>query len=377
MISSPLKNKSISVLPRNLEGYLSTKGWVIEGELLGQANIWHRPEQNHFEYEVIQPRSLEVKGYAQRVVDAINEIATFENRHPDIVLKEVENFYSDSVRIQVVHSDVEEGTIPIEDGVLLIEKSRDLLAATTLSAFTKKAHFTGQKNADAQKFIKQLRLGQTEVGSFIVNIIAPIPETINTQIDQDEMSVTRAVTNNLARSLIALRKGIELYKASESIFEFESMIQSGVSANLCDALIGLSGYSKSRSFNISINRAGAELDTQELPKTFNFLPEHVPTLETASAFYKGNYVINEYEAFGLVSKMMHLQQDDFGEITLRSSVRGLEKNVVIQLPMEHYWRSVHAHENGEIISCKGVLHVTAKSAKLLDSYDFKVVGVYK
>ncbi|TOO51119.1 hypothetical protein CGH34_25850, partial [Vibrio parahaemolyticus] len=127
------------------------------------------------------------------------------------VLKEIESFYSDSVKIRVVHSDVEEGTIPIEDGVLLIEKSRDLLAATTLSTFSKKAYFTGQRNTEAQNFIKQLRLGQTEVGSFIVNLIAPIPETINSQLDQDEMSVTRAVTNNLSRSLVALEKA-KLFK---------------------------------------------------------------------------------------------------------------------------------------------------------------------
>ncbi|WP_345858293.1 hypothetical protein [Shewanella algae] len=374
MITSPLKNKAVSVSPKNLEGYLSAKGWVVEGEVFGQAKIWHRPEHDFYEYEVIQPKSMEVSGYIQRVVDAINEIASFESRQPDIVLKEIESFYSDSVKIRVVHSDVEEGTIPIEDGVLLIEKSRDLLAATTLSTFSKKAYFTGQRNTEAQNFIKQLRLGQTEVGSFIVNLIAPIPETINSQLDQDEMSVTRAVTNNLSRSLVALEKGIDLYNASESIFEFESIIQNGVSANLCDALIGLSGFSKSRSFNISICRAGAEIDTQELPTIFKFLPEHVPTLEVASAFYKGNYVINEYEAFGLVSKMTHLPQDDFGEITVRSSVRGIEKNVVIQLCMEHYWQAVHAHENGELVSCKGALHVTAKSAKLLESHGFKVIG---
>jgi hypothetical protein len=72
--------------------------------------------------------------------------------------------------------------------------------------------------------------------------------------------------------------------------------------------------------------------------------------------------------------MTHLPQDDFGEITVRSSIRGVEKNVAIQLSLEHYWQAVHAHENEELISCRGSLHVTAKSAKLLDSYGFKVVG---
>ncbi|WDE08809.1 hypothetical protein SG34_033490 [Thalassomonas viridans] len=374
MIPSQLKNTSANVQPKNLKSYLLSKGWVAEGEVLGQATIWHRPEENYYDFEVIQPKSADVNGYVQRVVDAVIEIASFEERDALKVLKDINNFFSDSVKIRVVHSDVEEGTIPIEDGVLLIEKSRDLLAATTLSTFCKKAYFTGQRNAEAQSFIKQLRLGQTEVGSFIVNLIAPIPEIVNSQLDQDEMSVTRAVTNNLSRSLVALGNGLESYEKSESVFEFESIIQNGVSANLCDALVGLSGFSKSRAFTISICRAGIEADTQELPTQFSFFPQQVPTLELASAFYKGNYVIKSYEAFGVVSKMTHLPDDDFGEITVRSSIRGVEKNVSVQLPLENYWQAVHAHESSEVVSCKGSLSVTAKSAKLIEPYEFKIVG---
>lgn len=282
MISSPLKNVSIKIPPINLEGYLLSKGWVAEGDLLGQATIWHRSDKEHFNFEVILPKSMEIKGYCQRIIDAINELAIFEDRDPHNILKEIESFFSDSVKIRVVHSDVEEGTIPIDDGVLLIEKSRDLLTATTLSTFNKRSYFTGQRNLEAQNFIKQLRLGQTEVGSFIVNLIAPISDTINSQVEQDKMSITRAITNNLSRSLVAIGRGIESYKRTESIFEFESVVNHGVSANLCDALIGLTGITKSRSFTINICRAGVELDTQVLPTEFEFSPEQVPLLNSCS-----------------------------------------------------------------------------------------------
>lgn len=374
MNTTNLNALSVNMQPSTLQKYLLSKGWVADGELFGQAIIWHRPEGDAFDYEVLQPTSEDVKGYKQRMMDAIHSIAEFEGRDFRSVLNDLDNFLSDSVKIRVVHSDVNEGTIPIEDGVLLIEKSRDLLAATTMSTFKKKAYFTGQRGAEAQDFIKNLRLGQTEVGSFIVNLIAPVEQLSDSQMDQDEMSVTRAVTNNLSRSLIALEQGLHSYKVTANVFEFESIIKNGVSANLCDALIGLSGMAKSRSFSITIGRAGVEFDRQDLPNKFDFLPEQVPALEVASAFYKGNYVIESYEAFGLVSKMTHLVDDEYGEITIRSLVRGIEKNVVIQLPLENYWQAVHAHERAEFVSCKGTLNVTAKSAKLIDPEAFRVVG---
>ncbi|MCU8073755.1 hypothetical protein ACGMNB_16870 [Shewanella oncorhynchi] len=371
---SQLKNITHNIPPKNLECYLRSNGWVPDGDVFGQATIWHRREEGFFDFEVIQPTSINIKGYQQRILDAVNSLSEFENRSPLKIIRAIDNFFSDSVKIRVVHADVEEGTIPIDDGVLLIEKSRDLLAATTLSTFRNKAHFTGQRNTDVQNFIKQLRLGQTEVGSFVVNLIAPIVESFDAQLDQDKISITRAVTNNLSRSLLALENGIKSYQNTESVFELESIVESGVSANLCDALVGLSGTAKTRSFTISIYLAGAEADIQNMPKQFNFCSEQVPTLELASAFYKGNYVIKAYEAFGLVSRMTHLPDDDFGEITVRSLVRGVEKNVVMQLALNDYWDAVHAHERKEFVSCKGALHVTAKSAKMLDSHNFKVVG---
>lgn len=93
MISSPLKNISIKLPPINLEGYLLSKGWIPEGEILGQATIWHRSDKKHFNFEVIQPKSMEIKGYCQRIIDAINELAVFEDRAPHNILKEIENFF--------------------------------------------------------------------------------------------------------------------------------------------------------------------------------------------------------------------------------------------------------------------------------------------
>lgn len=357
----------------SLESYLSIKGWISDGEISDHAIIWHRPENENFEHEVIQPKSPEIKGFYQRIIDAIAAIADFEKRDSFYILKDIESLFSDSVKIRVVHSDVSEGTIPINDGVLLIEKSRDLLAASTLSTFTKKSYFSGQRSEAVQNFIKQLRLGQTEVGSFIVNIYAPIISPDNIQLDDNSMSITRAVTNNLSRSLLALSAVINKYQNTQDIFEFESIISKGVSANLCDALIGLSGEQKNRSFSISIALASSESDLQELPKKFNFFPEQISSLEYASAFYKGNYIIKSYSLYGLVNKLKHLPNDNFGEVSVRSVVRGVEKNISLQLSIEDYWKAFHAHKNQQYVSCEGALHVSSKSAKLIDYSSFVVV----
>jgi len=349
--------------PKSLSGYLESKGWIKDGNVFDHALIWHREEPEFYDFEVIQPLSVDIKAYRQRVFDALNALAEYEQRSEQSIAIDIENFYSDLVKIRVVHEDVEGGSIPIDDGVLLVEKARDLLLASTLSTFKKKRHFTGQRSKNVQDYLNQLRMGQTEVGSFIVNLIAPIRLYESSQIDEDHMSFTRAVTNNLSRSLLALSHSIDSYEKSSNVFDFEEVIDRGVSANLCDALCGLSGSNKSRAFNIFIALAGSESDNQELPKKFSFKPSKVPLLEIASSYYKGKYTINDYEVHGLVSKMKHLPDDEYGEITVKSLVRGVDKNVVIQLPLDNYWQAVRAHECSHLVNCKGVLNVTPRSAR--------------
>lgn len=373
MSASLLKKYISKISLSNLESYLSINGWVPDTEMSNHAIVWHRSEDGSFEHEVIQPKSSEIKGFYQRIIDALVAIAHFEKRDPFFVLKDIESLFSDSIKIKVVHSDVAEGTIPIDDGVLLIEKSRDLLAASTFSTFTKKAYFNGQRSDIVQSFIKQLRLGQTEIGSFVVNIHAPIILSDDVQTDKNSISITRAVTNNLSRSLSALETVIKTYQNTQDVFAFESIISKGVSANLCDALIGLSGEKKNRAFSINIVLAGSEIDHQELQKNFTFLPEQVSSLEYASDFYKGNYIIKSYELHGLVNKLKHLPDDNFGEITVRSVVRGIEKNISLQLSIEDYWKAFHAHKNQQRVICKGTLHVSSKSAKLIEYSNFITV----
>lgn len=373
-MSSLINNKFIEEInPKALSGYLESKGWIKDGNVFEHAFIWHRKEPESYDFEVIQPLSTDIKAYKQRVYDALNALAEYEERTVQIIAVDIINFYSDLVKVRVVHDDVEGGSIPIDDGVLLVEKARDLLLASTLSTFKKKRHFSGQRSKDVQDYLNQLRLGQTEVGSFIVNLIAPIQFYDSSQIDEEHVSFTRSVTNNLSRSLQALSNSIDRYEKSSNVFDFEEVIDKGVSANLCDALCGLSGSNKTRSFNITIALAGSESDNQELPKKFSFKPSTVPFLEIASSYYKGKYTIKDYEVYGLVSKMKHLPDDEYGEITVKSLVRGVDKNVVIQLPLENYWQAVHAHECSHLVSCKGVLNVTPRSARLLDEFDFRTI----
>ena len=362
------------IIPVRLELYLLSTGWIENGSISDKAKVWHRPEEKNFDLEILQPVNEDLKDYSQRLYEAIHNLSEYENRSPLKVISDLKNFDSDIVKIRVISPDVDGGAIPIDDGVLLFEKAKELLVSSTLSTFKKKRFFSGSWPAVVKEFMNTLRFGQTERGSYIVNVIAPVSHFSEKELPEADCSITRSISNNLARSLGATMVALENYEKTNDLISFEGAVSSGVSANLCDAIIGMSGSSKSRDVEISIELAASEKDSQEIIRKHRFTSSHIPILSTASEYYKGNFVIKNYEASGLVIRMDHEPAEDYGVIRVTSTVNGTDKNISIQLSLDDYWEAVKAHKPRLPVVCQGDLHVTPRSAFLADPRNFRVIN---
>ncbi|KFX81173.1 hypothetical protein KR99_25185, partial [Ralstonia solanacearum] len=165
------RRRDLEVSFDQLRAYLQHKQWFEDGKIRNVATIWHR--QDNEDAEVVLPLSY-VKDYWQRMRDALASIASFEERTVHEVLSEVKRLFANVITIRVVHDDTNDGTIPINDGVLLIAKARDLLSAAARSLYAKRKQFTRGAPKEAKEYLETLLLGQTEVGSYVVNVIAPV-----------------------------------------------------------------------------------------------------------------------------------------------------------------------------------------------------------
>lgn len=374
MISPSQLNAVKSLTPNQLSSYLSYSGWLAEGVVNDVAQIWHRKEKEYERFEIIQPVTKEIKDYSQRILDLVEVLAEFEQRSVVEVINDLSNFFADVIKVRVMHEDVKEGSIPLNDGVMLFEKAKDLMVSAVKSTYSKRKYFGGGKLADEiVNFLEKMRLGQTEYGSYVVNLIAPIMYKEEQQEELVKTSVTRAITENLSRSLTAIDRSIEEYKSTQSMSSFDSAIESGVSANLCDALIGISGELKNRNVKVSISLSGAEADLREIKQEHTFDSEVIPYLQIASDYYKENYILYDQVVSGLVIKLSHEENEEIGAIYISASIHGDEKSVKIELPTEDYWQAHSAHKKSQLIECSGDLHVSPRSAKLLNVRNFHVI----
>lgn len=375
MINSVSQEEAKLLTPYQIAAYLNDTGWHEDGVLGNVAQIWHRKEPKWSEFEIMQPLSQTLKDYHPRVKELIFCLSEFEGRKAQDVLKDISEFYSDVIRVRVIHDDVEGGTIPLSDGVLLIKKAKELLLSAAKSTFSKKKYFaSGALSEELVRFVDQLRLGQTERGSYIVNLLAPIEAKIDKQEDISSTSVSRAVTKNLARSLHAIDESVERFKETRNLTAFDSAVEKGVSANLCDALIGLSGEALTRDVNISLSLSRSEPEEEELPLTYILKSDQLKYLEEASNYFKEIYILNDKTISGSVVKLSHLEGEEVGIAVITTDVNGFDRNVSVELPLDEYWRAHEAHGKSENVEVTGDLHISPRSAKLLNWRDFKVIG---
>ncbi|KPX97193.1 Uncharacterized protein ALO63_02431 [Pseudomonas amygdali pv. mori] len=361
------------ITPAQLETYMLSHGWFRDGDFKGLASIWHRSGTDQSDAEILLPNSASAQDFTDRMVDAVIAISQFEDRSFPTVLKEVMGHFADLVRIRVFHSDVDAGTIPINDGVLLNIRARDLMASAVMSTASKRRHFMGKRSPEVKEYINSLRLGQTEVGSYIVNIIAPVGPSQSDQGSFEDIPLSNIVTANLASSLEALTFAVNEFSSIGDLTVFDAAVTSGASSNMCDALVGLSGAEKKRGFEISITPSHRPEVVSQI-KSFRFDVESVVKIADASAYYKDNYVLPARTVIGSIRRLDRPLNDEAGTITIATMVGELEKHVSIQLGPDEYMDAVNAHKQKAAIQCTGDLHVSARSSKLLNPSGFRVLS---
>ena len=358
-----------------LEAYLLSRQWFEDGKIRSVATIWHKHQDE--DAEVVLPLSY-VKDYQQRIRDALMAIASIEMREVPDVIGDVRQLFSNVITVRVVHEDTEGGTIPINDGVLLISKARDLLSAAAQAVYAKRRHFSGPAPKDARDYLDTLLLGQTEIGSYVVNVIAPnqasfvVEQASTTQTIADAVSLSQAITSSLVTGLAAFSKASTKYVELGSLKAFDDAVLSGVSANFCDALLGFSGEKRNRTFEITVAAAADPMFGSESRK-FEFDGTQVEVLEKVSGYYKDDYILRDRVVTGYITKLVRPRDETAGTITLDSIFGDVERKVQVSLTGDDYHLAVIAHDNGEMVRVQGDVHVKPKNVELLNAKSFGVI----
>lgn len=82
-----------TIAPDRFSNYLTATGWLEDGKVEDIAGVWHRPEPSNYSHEVIQPKMTSVRGYFQRLKEALDAVALYEQCDISKVIDRIQNFF--------------------------------------------------------------------------------------------------------------------------------------------------------------------------------------------------------------------------------------------------------------------------------------------
>ena len=364
-----------SVTPRGVHAYLAANGWIKLGPCQGNTGDVYCLREDERE-AVLVPASAEFADYVTRLIQLTETLGRVENRRQATILTDLSLAEVDLIRVRLPKT-YDDSSIPLSAGVGLLDESRKLLLAAACSASRPQRLFRAGRNQKAAAYIDHVRLGQTEPGSFVVNLLAPVTPSL-AKAESAQLPLLDPFERRVARMLVsglrASREATELVNRGEDIGAFEERIGKGVSANLCQATANLinTGSGLNVSVSWALTRQPHE-DQADERAVVAFAPSDAPVLEEAARILADQQERYDERIEGYVSALARDQPDPDGRVTIRAVIDGALASVKAQFSQSEYSRIADAHTRRMSVSLEGDLQREGQRWRLINPRDLTVI----
>lgn len=339
-----------AVCPLDVVDYLRAQRWREDKCQQDKYAIWKREIDNE-PVEILLPLNTAYRDYATRIAEALHTLEVVEQRSQHDILTDIQNIAYDVTRISAEGKDLAGGTISLQGGAQFVVSVQRLFLAAAHSAVQPRPVYDDHVPEAAAAHVQQARI-RIGHGSFTVAVYTPVASDgqPHAQSDSQETPFSRRVTLLLIQALHNLRSAVERAASGGSIEPLREVARDGISADLCDALIGL--YAGSQADRITFNVAWSPLRPApaDTVSAVEIPAGAVPFLrDIRDAVPRENVVVQ-----GFVVDLEWLDAY-YGWVTIGGLIDGAPRLVVCELEGENYWRAVEAYKRRRAIRCTGDL----------------------
>lgn len=343
-----------SISPRSLRYYLEAQGWQKTREFGQHGLVYGRAETDT---ELLLPRSSGLADYARRVHELVHFLGQLEGRTPRAVLRDLSVAEMDLIRVHLPEAHTGP-SIPINDAELLLTEARNLLGAAACSVNTPQRAFRVGRHKAATSYLDTVHMGQTERGSFIVNLLSPVPPDLVKPAQhglfpaEPAPPFERQVVRKLNTGLRAARDAVRQADGGGDISGFEDRLHDGVSANLCSAAARLiergRGLVVSISWSLNRPEPGGRAETR-------FTGSDAPVLKEASRVLTGRQERVNESIDGYVFRLARDKSAREGTVTIKTPIDGELTSVKVAFGPQDYHLVSRAHAERQTVSLEGDL----------------------
>jgi hypothetical protein len=229
------------------------------------------------------------------------------------------------------------------------------------------------------EYLSRVRMGQTERGSYVLTILSPVAPAL---APEGELPLglappepyERQVIRTLAEGLAAMEQAARQAASSGGMAAFEHAVGLGVSANLCEAVAGLSAVSPADGLDIRIAWSRTRPAEPSIPSRIVLGSDSIPLIQEAARLFKDTAPVEDVEIQGFVTRLARGPREPSGDVTLEGLVDGQLRRAVVELGEGIYSQAVQAHEQRQRVACAGDLVKERGGFRLQNPRHFRVLS---
>lgn len=369
------------VTPQRVIRLLTDSDWVQTG---GRSGLYARfaarqAENDQLGHSVVIPLNPEAPDYQTVLVEAIDALKAIRTDDDGTdVVNRILTTPTDEFSF-AKETAAPRGWIRWDDGMSLLESARAFLASGAKSAREPAKYFGNRYGQFAKRFLGEVMMGQTAVGSYVVRAYVPtstvvpihggVPVEEAALFPGTDSVVGRDVSQTLLSTLEAATDALDYFRATESFAAFTEG-DYPISYEAVRALQAIASNADE-----SAVRVAWEPDTPETPAqtwAFEFSPDAAPVLAQAAVRLMRPEPHPETPAEGTVHLLTRAEESGPGVIGITTLTGHPANKVRVQLQGNDYHRAVLAHDEGQIVHVVGNLE---KEGNLSWLYDARITSI--
>jgi hypothetical protein len=376
-MKAPIQDTKVlnTLRPLDILAYLRSNQWQ-EAQKLERGAFWTK-ESSDLSHEILVPFDSNIRDFANRMAELLTVLEIAENRSQFEIYEDLMTTNADVIRPRLpgVNAD---GAITLEQGMKIHQEARNMMLAAACSTIEKRPLFAKRKPEQAMNYLEHALFGIPQRGSYLMKIISPVSPKIagskdlfGNDLEPDEPFGRRTV-KTLADSLNAVEMACREIASTGDIEPMKRAVTRGVSANLCEAIIGLHVGSGEKGISFTFSWApirGIPRDT--ISKAF-ISPDSIPILEETVRIFQETETIESSEIIGTVNKLEH-EGERQGKVTVFGSADGVSRSVVMELTATDHEMAIRSYRERIPITCLGELTKEGRSWVLKNPRDLRLL----
>lgn len=370
---------------RMIAPYLEKAGWERTADDDDALAIFTKGKDSP--RQLLVPTRPEYDDFAELMADVVRKLAEIEGRSERAIIHDLYAGHVDTVRYRMQSLAASRGTLPLEQGILLLEGAKRTLLAAACTVISPETTFHPRVTLpQAEEFIDTCELAQTEEGSFGIVLQCPVQvgtdEALASTTAKDgsiDSPFARRTTDTLLASVATLVDAINKDRI-ESIVNPQQPSGARLSANLCEALTKMRPEEDEGTLYLSVSWATALLPKQGVSGVVPIRSTLFPRIAEIGRMLRGSAAVQSAPFVARVEALSGTETDlsgqRFGRVRLGVLLEEEDAPIraYVTLDPKQYRLANQAHMSNQWVVVTGTLNRSARPVTLTGVTQFELLS---